>query len=220
MRGVRDFVPGIPFVRPGRDFTMRLTPPRLVVAAGLWALGMLPGCARQNAPDPAQRPVNAEAKALSDFQEKIADYVELHRRLEAELPALSVNEPDAARIQQHHVALSAKIRAARVAAKPGDIFGPAVRAWFRRTIDGEIKKAGGAAVRASMTDSESNPGRIPHQVNATYPESLPVSTVPPALLLSLPRLPDEIEYRFVGTDLILRDTHANVIVDYITGALK
>ena len=53
------------------------------------------------------------------------------------------------------------------------------------------------------------------QVNANYPDGLPLQSMPPSLLLNLPRLPKELEYRFVGRELILRDTQANLIVDVI-----
>ena len=56
-------------------------------------------------------------------------------------------------------------------------------------------------------------------VNAVYPDSAPASTVPSSLLLKMPRLPDEVKYGFVGRALILRDTHANVILDFIQDAV-
>jgi hypothetical protein len=40
------------------------------------------------------------------------------------------------------------------------------------------------------------------------------------LLAVLPPLPDELQYRFMSHDLILWDVHANLIVDFITGALS
>jgi hypothetical protein len=43
--------------------------------------------------------------------------------------------------------------------------------------------------------------------------------VPPQVLRSLPPLPPELEYRFIGTTLILLDAHAHIIVDYMTGAV-
>jgi hypothetical protein len=43
--------------------------------------------------------------------------------------------------------------------------------------------------------------------------------VPPSLLLKLPQLPNEVRYRFVGRALIVRDTEANVILDYILDAI-
>jgi hypothetical protein len=44
--------------------------------------------------------------------------------------------------------------------------------------------------------------------------------VPPHILAVLPRLPDDIEYRFLGRHLILLDTRANVILDRIPYAVQ
>jgi hypothetical protein len=52
-------------------------------------------------------------------------------------------------------------------------------------------------------------------VNVTYPEGAALATVPPLILNRLPPLPDGIEFRFMGRDLILRDSNANLIVDFI-----
>jgi hypothetical protein len=56
-------------------------------------------------------------------------------------------------------------------------------------------------------------------INGRYPDSIPVSTVPPQVLAVLPQLPSELEYRFIGTTLILLDARAHIIVDYMTGVL-
>ena len=42
---------------------------------------------------------------------------------------------------------------------------------------------------------------------------------PPALLLKLPELPQELAYRFVGRDLTLMDINARLIVDLIPNAI-
>ena len=39
-------------------------------------------------------------------------------------------------------------------------------------------------------------------------------TVPPNILAALPKLPEDLEYRFVNRHMILLDTHAH-IVDYV-----
>ena len=54
---------------------------------------------------------------------------------------------------------------------------------------------------------------------AVYPENEPLSTVPPNVLMTLPPLPEDIEYRFVGRHVILRDARANLIVDYVANAI-
>jgi hypothetical protein len=56
-------------------------------------------------------------------------------------------------------------------------------------------------------------------VNGDYPSAAPLATVPPMLLAQLPRLPEEVEYRFFDRHLILLDVDANLIVDYIPNAL-
>ena len=40
-------------------------------------------------------------------------------------------------------------------------------------------------------------------VNSRYPDEVPLSTMPPQVLAMLPKLPDDLEYRFIGTRLIL-----------------
>jgi PAS domain S-box-containing protein len=63
------------------------------------------------------------------------------------------------------------------------------------------------------------PAQSPPAVNAIYPEKAGLATVPPLILVNLPRLPDGLEYRFMGRDLILRDRDANIIVDFVPGAV-
>jgi len=57
--------------------------------------------------------------------------------------------------------------------------------------------------------------RVKLVVNAPYPEGAPFSSVPASLLAKLPKLPEELGYRFVGRDLILLDTAAQLVVDFI-----
>jgi hypothetical protein len=64
------------------------------------------------------------------------------------------------------------------------------------------------------------PAAVPLKVNAKYPEGAPLPTVPADLLANLPTLPTEVEYRIIGKHLILRDTEADIIVDYIPNAIR
>jgi len=57
------------------------------------------------------------------------------------------------------------------------------------------------------------------QINQSYPENLPFQSTPPTLLLNLPELPKGLEYRILGRELVLRDSDANIIVDYVPNAL-
>jgi hypothetical protein len=65
---------------------------------------------------------------------------------------------------------------------------------------------------------DDNPGPIQLMVNGRYPDEVPLSTVPPQVLSSLPKLPEELEYRFVGERLVLLDVHAHTIADYMDNA--
>jgi hypothetical protein len=56
-------------------------------------------------------------------------------------------------------------------------------------------------------------------VNGRYPDEVPVSTVPPEILQTLPKLTEDLEYRFIGRHLILLDSHAHVIADFIENAV-
>ena len=57
----------------------------------------------------------------------------------------------------------------------------------------------GAALKASIMDE--NPGPIRLTVNGRYPDTVPLSTVPPQVLQGLPELPEELEFRFIGAPL-------------------
>jgi hypothetical protein len=69
----------------------------------------------------------------------------------------------------------------------------------------------------------SKPQPPPQQVvlapNTPYPETEPVSTIPPELFAKLPELPEPLEYRFVARNLVLRDRAASLIVDFLPKAI-
>lgn len=161
---------------------------------------------------PQQR--TADARVLFEFQKRVKEYVDLHRRLEDQLPKLP-DQASAAEVRTHQRALAAKIRSARSRAEAGDLFTPEVRRALRRAIARTL----GPAERRDITDPESNPAGFKPKVNTEYPASLPVATMPPSVLQSLPSIDEEVEYRFVGKFLILRDTHADLIIDFMTDAI-
>ena len=57
-------------------------------------------------------------------------------------------------------------------------------------------------------------------VNGLYPPGGSFSTMPPRLLQRLPPLPPSIDYRFVGSDLVLVDTIASLVIDYLPNAVR
>jgi hypothetical protein len=48
---------------------------------------------------------------------------------------------------------------------------------------------------------------------------VPLQSTPPTLLLNLPQLPDGMEYRILNRELVLRDSEADIVVDYVLNAL-
>jgi hypothetical protein len=149
----------------------------------------------------------------ADFSTRVWNYSELRSKLEKGLPPLTVTD-DPAEIRRAVHALATRIRAARAGAQQGEIFTPTISVEFRKVLLLEMNANTWAAI---MDD---NPGEFSNQINGTYSEERPLSTVPPNVLAVLPRLPDDIQYRFVGRHLILLDTRASVILDRIPYAIK
>lgn len=163
----------------------------------------------------AQPAINADAALLADFTKRINQYIDVRKAADAGTPALKkTDDPAHIRIAQQQ--LAERIRAARASAKHGDVFTPAIAAHFRRLLRPEAKEPG---TKAAIADDKPAAGTVAFKVNASYPDKEPLSTVPPNVLQSLPKLPDDVEYRFVGKHLVLRDSRANLIIDYITDAI-
>lgn len=150
---------------------------------------------------------------LASFQERLQGYVKLRQTAVSNTPALS-KKGTPIEIDQHERALAEAMRKARPRAKQGDILTPDLKPVFTGVLDTRAKKA---SVKDGNPTHEKAPGEVTPkiEVNAIYPKSAPLSTVPPTVLLRLPRLPKDMEYRFVGRTLILRDVEANMIVDYM-----
>jgi hypothetical protein len=158
---------------------------------------------------------DAAAAVQKQFQERVADYLKLRESVQPKLKALKPTGSEE-KIKNHEQELAHEIREARRDAHPGDIFSPEIAAEFRRLIrDGTHGVAG--RVRESIQSAE--PVRIELHVNGRYPDNVPLPSTPPTLLLNLPPLPKELDYRVIGHDLVLRDTDANLIVDYLTNAV-
>lgn len=151
--------------------------------------------------------------ALVEFSARMDAYAKLRESLSAGIPRLAVTD-DPAEILKAETALAERIRRARAKAKRGDIFSSRIRTAFRRTLAITIDAGMCEAIR------DENPGEFFYPVNATYPKQRALSTVPPSILAALPRLPDDVMYRFLDRDLILHDTRANIILDRIDDAIR
>jgi hypothetical protein len=167
---------------------------------------------------PAQNPPpDLKSPGFQEFSDRVQKYVQLHKSVEATLPKLkATNEPEL--IVAHQKMLARKIKAARAHAKRGDIFTPAAKEDFVKAISSEFQ--GPQAPHAKATIKQGAPLKKVHlHVNEIYPESIPYTSVPPTMLQKLPKLPEEVAYRAVSSDLVLLDVKANLVVDYLRGVL-
>jgi hypothetical protein len=171
----------------------------------------LQASAQKTSTDPK---VNPDAAAMADFTGRVEGYAELHRQLAKGDAKLEKNS-DPVEITKAKAALAAKLQAARASAKPGDFFTPQIRPVFKRLLAPELKGEEGRDTKAVLKDDAPPPSAIPFKVNAKYPENQPLPSVPANILLNLPELPAPLEYRIVGRHLLLLDTAADLIVDYV-----
>ena len=198
----------------------------LVLAAGA-------GCSlHKNAHIAPTADVEMDAKLLAEFQHEIEEYMEERQDELRQIPRVGPNAT-AEEIAAHRDKMTKAIQRERRNARQGDIFKPEVEAAFRRIIAREL--AGPEREQVVQEIKQGNPRveSVPNQadptqvhpesvrvaVNALYNDEAPFSSMPPTLLLKLPQLPEQVRFRFVGRDLILRDTEANVILDFIKDAV-
>ena len=166
----------------------------------------------------AQAPDNGNQNSLvlKDFNRRVAGYVKLHKTALAEIHRLKpTNSTEAIEHYEHHLAHG--IREARSDVVRGSVFAPAIADEFRRLIGITMQGPDAARIRESLNAAPVHIHAI--RVNSAYPAGLPLQSMPASLLLNLPPLPPEVEYRVVGHDLVLRDVDANLIVDFITNAI-
>jgi len=161
----------------------------------------------------------ADAQALATMNERQKQYVELHRKIERSLPKLP-REATPQQIDMNQRAFEKRLRAARATAKPGDIFTPEARPVIQRLLASVFGGPDGKQLKASIMDeSQAEPSAAKLTVNSRYPDTVPLASVPPQVLQTLPKLTEDLEYRFIGNSLILLDVHAHLIADFIKDAL-
>ena len=195
----------MPRIRRGRSLAL------ITVVGVLSALGT--GC-KDAEPDRSANPTDT---MFADFARRLDAYTTLRKRLTD-----SIGDLDPTKSQEEIAArassLANAIIAARPQAKQGDIFSPEVAAFLSTLIRQEYKRRSEPVLETRGDQQDELPDFEP-RVNQIYPTTYPLATFPPALLPVLPPLPEEIEYRIVRDNLILRDIEANVILDFVRGAV-
>jgi hypothetical protein len=185
-----------------------------------------PSAAAAQAPQPrsdegvaarqAQTPnANPQATALAEFEQRLQAYVELRAQLSQKLKPLS-SSGNSAELGARQDALAAAIRDARKNARPGDVIPTRVAGQIRNTIADDFRHRNPDTKRAVF---EEVPDNVRPAVNRTLPDTVVLATVPPLLLNNLPRLPDNLQYRFMDRHVVLIDGDTRIIVDYILNVL-
>jgi len=195
-------------------------------------LALLAGCGTMRGPKVApEQVVDMDPEALRKFQHEVEEYVELHQELLKRIPTVTASSTPE-EIAAHRKKMTDAIRAERRESKQGEIFKPKVAAAFHQLLQKELATPQGPAIleeirsgnpKVEGTPTKQNPNSeaktpVVVAVNGVYPPDAPVSNVPPSLLLRMPPLPDQVKYAFVGRALILRDTEASVILDFVADA--
>jgi hypothetical protein len=153
-----------------------------------------------------------DPETVAEFNRRVEDYAALRSRLEVGLPPLVVTtNPDEIEDFEHR--LAERIDDAR-GSRRGQIFIPAMEGQLKRMLERQVDPGTLALI---MDDG---PGEIDVDINETYSKKHPLATMSPKLLLLLPDLPKDLEYRFVGRHFVLRDARANIIIDEIPFAIR
>ncbi len=204
-----------------------------LVAAGVLALA---ACSRDRTPPPppatSASPASApatervvgplspeDAQALATMNDRLREYVDLHVKLEQSLPRVPTDATPK-QIDASQRAFEKLMRETRRTAKPGDLFTAEARPVIKRLLATVFGGPEGKQLKASIMDENPvDPIALKLTVNGRYPDSVPLTSIPPMVLQTLPKLSEDLEYRFIGDWLILLDVHAHVIADYIDDAL-
>jgi hypothetical protein len=167
---------------------------------------------------PPQEPANSfDPQIQKEFDQRVNDYVKLRKTAQEGLDKLKPTK-SAEQIEHHEKGLAHKIRELRADARPGDIFTSDVSEQFRRLVGTAMHGADSTRIRQSLHRAE--PVHLKNlRVNGSYPKGVPLQSMPPTLLSNLPKLPSGLEYRVVGSSLILLDGEAGLVVDFIPDIL-
>lgn len=169
----------------------------------------------KNSPELVATPATIGApgqNVVAEFNQRVKEYLALQQELIGTLKPL----PDRAtpmRIDANQRALGALLAKARADAKAGDIFAPEMQTFVRGLIRRVLSGPDGGRIKGSLMDE--NPMGVKIAVNGRYPDTIPLSTMPPDVLAALPKLPEDLEYRFLGNRLILLDNKSHLIVDFV-----
>jgi nucleotide-binding universal stress UspA family protein len=182
-------VPGAPVRLPG---TATLTRAMAPLASLILALALTTGGAAQVR--------FSDTEAIVHFQRTVDGYAFLHRQVERRFGMVHQATPGSD-------AMATAMREARPGAETGELLTPDIVAVIR------------VALSKAAHAPNCGPPRLSNNIPHVHDLADRTEPLPPCLLDVLPRLPAELEFRWSGDALVLVDTHANLIVDLISGLL-
>ncbi len=157
-----------------------------------------------------------ENEVTAEFTNRVQQYVKLREQLDSKMKKPSgKSEPE--QIKAYQTALQEGLRNARAGAKQGDIFTPGMAAHIHNIIKQEFKGKRLKKLRSDVAKAHTQ--GVPLRINHPYPEQKELDEMPPTLLLKLPPLPQQLRYRFVGENMLLVDTEALLIIDYVMNVI-
>jgi hypothetical protein len=145
------------------------------------------------------------------FGQRVAAYTQMREQIITSLLEDGF-DPTADGGREFRNRLGLAIREARSQARPGGIFCAEVAGRMRQMVWQALEGADDILSEVPKIASV--------RVNDFYPEGEPLGTVPPSLLQQLDPLPQELQYRFLATSLILLDVDTMLIVDVIPDAFR
>jgi hypothetical protein len=157
-----------------------------------------------------------DSPAIEELHAEIEKYMAIRRGLLDELSGPTANS-SATQLNHAADALAAGIQRRRPNAKPGAIFTPAAAEALKRRISDAVQAGHLGPVLATIDDESGGINRP--TVYLRFPAAAQMATMPPSVLASLPALPKELEYRIVGSYLVLRDIDAALVLDFIPAAV-
>jgi hypothetical protein len=159
----------------------------------------------------------SDQKLLSDFSKNAKDYIDREHVL-----ARDKMKPtsDVGRLQDERRRLRNAAQQSRPNARQGDLFTAEAAPVFRKILLNLLNGPEGKKIKASLSHAEPR-ASTQFKVNGEFPNQngQPIQSVPPTVLKVLPQLPKELEYCIAGKTLVLRDSAANMVVDYLPNAL-
>jgi hypothetical protein len=184
-----------------------MIPPRrvLVTVAALACMVTVAGAPRM----PASSPSRVSAASYT-FESRINSYLTLRRTIVDEAVRRTPATADGEFALRE--AIAAGLREARRNAQPGDLLGTDVTTQAIAAVRSDLAHRTQAERDAVLAEV---PAVDNVRVNERYPHNAPLATMPPLLLQQLAPLPPELQYRFLGTALIVLDADTAIVVDVV-----